>query len=111
MLGLDCYLILRHTESLDKSIGFDGNLLIDRFVNAKIRLVTLEEYKKYGSDNLIKQLGEELKKEGKKPYLIPVGGSKYVFLFWKLIPFLVKLVHGDISKQFAKLKNKLKTKN
>lgn len=75
-LGLESYLILRQSEDLDKPIGFSGNLLINRFMNANIRLVSLENYKKYGYEKLLKMLEAELIKEGKKPYIVPLGGSK-----------------------------------
>ena len=37
--------------------------------------MTKEEYSQVGSEALLQQLAGELKKQGKKPYCIPVGGS------------------------------------
>ncbi|CAN4085429.1 unnamed protein product [Withania somnifera] len=75
-LNLDCYLILRTSKLLvDKDPGLTGNLLVDRLVGAHIDLVSKEEYAKVGSEALTKLLKEKLLNEGRKPYVIPVGGS------------------------------------
>lgn len=44
-------------------------------VGAHIHTVTKEEYTRTGSEALLKQLSEQLRSQGKKPYSIPVGGS------------------------------------
>ncbi|KVI07446.1 1-aminocyclopropane-1-carboxylate deaminase/D-cysteine desulfhydrase [Cynara cardunculus var. scolymus] len=63
-LNLDCFLILRTSKALvDKDPGLTGNLLVERLVGAHIDLTLT---------NLLK---EKLIKEGRKPYVIPVGGS------------------------------------
>ncbi|XP_019227382.1 PREDICTED: bifunctional D-cysteine desulfhydrase/1-aminocyclopropane-1-carboxylate deaminase, mitochondrial isoform X1 [Nicotiana attenuata] len=75
-LNLDCYLILRTSKLLvDKDPGLIGNLLVERLVGAHIDLVSKEEYAKVGSEALTKLLKEKLLNEGRKPYVIPVGGS------------------------------------
>lgn len=75
-LNLDCYLILRTTRAqVDEDPGLTGNLLVERMVGANIELVSKEEYAQIGSVALGKFLEERLLKEGKKPYVIPVGGS------------------------------------
>ncbi|KAH0704441.1 putative D-cysteine desulfhydrase 1, mitochondrial isoform X3 [Solanum tuberosum] len=75
-LNLDCYLILRTSKLLvDKDPGLTGNLLVDRLVGAHIDLVSKEEYAKVGGEALTKILKEKLLNEGRKPYVIPVGGS------------------------------------
>ncbi|XP_049349250.1 putative D-cysteine desulfhydrase 1, mitochondrial isoform X3 [Solanum verrucosum] len=75
-LNLDCYLILRTSKLLvDKDPGLTGNLLVDRLVGAHIDLVSNKEYAKVGSEALTKILKEKLLNEGRKPYVIPVGGS------------------------------------
>jgi D-cysteine desulfhydrase family pyridoxal phosphate-dependent enzyme len=75
-LGLDTYLILRTSKALaEKDPGLTGNLLVERLVGAHIDLVSKEEYAKVGSVALTDILKEKLIKEGKKPYVIPVGGS------------------------------------
>ncbi|XP_057461849.1 putative D-cysteine desulfhydrase 1, mitochondrial [Actinidia eriantha] len=75
-LNLDCYLILRTSKVLaDKDPGLTGNLLVERLVGAHIDLVSKEEYAKIGSLALTSLLKEKLINEGRKPYVIPVGGS------------------------------------
>lgn len=75
-LNLDCYLILRTSKVLtDKDPGLTGNLLVERLVGAHIDLVSKEEYSKVGSLALTDLLKEKLLKEGRRPYVIPVGGS------------------------------------
>ncbi|KAH0691602.1 hypothetical protein KY289_018960 [Solanum tuberosum] len=75
-LNLDCYLILLTKDLLvDKDPGLTGNLLVDRLVGTHIDLVSNEEYAKVGSEALTKILKEKLLNEGRKPYVIPVGGS------------------------------------
>lgn len=75
-LNLDSYLILRTSKALvDKDPGLTGNLLVERLVGAHIDLVSKEEYAKVGSVVLTNILKEKLLGEGRKPYVIPVGGS------------------------------------
>ncbi|KAK3155414.1 hypothetical protein QOZ80_2BG0203030 [Eleusine coracana subsp. coracana] len=75
-LNLDCYLILRTSKLLvEKDPGLVGNLLVERLVGAHIDLVSKEEYGKIGSVALADLLKKKLLEEGRKPYVIPVGGS------------------------------------
>eukprot|EP00238_Polyblepharides_amylifera_P007448 CAMPEP_0196587590 /NCGR_PEP_ID=MMETSP1081-20130531/57954_1 /TAXON_ID=36882 /ORGANISM="Pyramimonas amylifera, Strain CCMP720" /LENGTH=369 /DNA_ID=CAMNT_0041909809 /DNA_START=87 /DNA_END=1196 /DNA_ORIENTATION=- len=75
-LGLDSHLILRTSlEGVDQDPGLVGNLLVSRMVGAQLEMVTREEYIQLGSEELLRQLGARLETEGRKPYLIPVGGS------------------------------------
>ncbi|KAJ6764910.1 hypothetical protein OIU74_023725 [Salix koriyanagi] len=75
-LNLDCYLILRTSKVVvDKDPGLTGNLLVERLVGANVQLISKEEYAQIGSVNLTNDLKEKLVKEGRKPYVIPVGGS------------------------------------
>ncbi|KAE8722401.1 D-cysteine desulfhydrase isoform 2 [Hibiscus syriacus] len=72
-LNLDSYLILRTSKLLvGKDPGLTGNLLVERFVGAHIHLISKEEYAKIALTNVLK---EQLIKEGRRPYVIPVGGS------------------------------------
>ncbi|KAI3915247.1 hypothetical protein MKX01_035506 [Papaver californicum] len=73
-LNLDSYLILRTSQD-DKDPGLIGNLLVERFVGANVELVSKEEYSRIGSLTLIELLKERLINEGRKPYVIPLGGS------------------------------------
>lgn len=75
-LNLDCYLILRTSKVLaDRDPGLIGNLLVERLVGAHIDLVSKEEYAKIGSVTLADLLKKKLMDQGRKPYVIPVGGS------------------------------------
>ncbi|VAI61294.1 unnamed protein product [Triticum turgidum subsp. durum] len=75
-LNLDCYLILRTSKLLvDQDPGLVGNLLVERLLGAHIDLVSKEEYGKIGSVALADLLKKRLLEEGRKPYVIPVGGS------------------------------------
>ncbi|KAG6384716.1 hypothetical protein SASPL_153533 [Salvia splendens] len=75
-LNLDCYLILRTTKDLVyRDPGLDGNLLVERLAGARIELVSEEDYYRLGRDELINMLKRKLLSEGRKPYVIPMGGS------------------------------------
>ncbi|PIA63947.1 hypothetical protein AQUCO_00201338v1 [Aquilegia coerulea] len=75
-LNLDCFLILRTTQVLaDKDPGLTGNLLVERLVGAQVELVSKEEYSKIGAEALTNLLKERLISQGRKPYVIPLGGS------------------------------------
>ncbi|CAI5469853.1 unnamed protein product [Closterium sp. Yama58-4] len=76
LAGLEAHLILRTSRALAGSDpGLEGNLLVERMVGARVHLVTKEEYAKHGSEHLGRVLAERLSAEGRKPYVIPVGGS------------------------------------
>ncbi|XP_062101998.1 bifunctional D-cysteine desulfhydrase/1-aminocyclopropane-1-carboxylate deaminase, mitochondrial-like [Humulus lupulus] len=74
-LNLDSYLILRTSKVSDQDPGLTGNLLVERLVGAHVELISETEYAKIGSVALTNQLKEKLISEGRKPYVIPVGGS------------------------------------
>ncbi|XP_010461660.2 PREDICTED: bifunctional D-cysteine desulfhydrase/1-aminocyclopropane-1-carboxylate deaminase, mitochondrial [Camelina sativa] len=75
-LNLSSHLILRTSKLLaDDDPGLVGNLLVERLVGANVHLISKEEYSSIGSEALTNSLKEKLEKEGKKPYVIPVGGS------------------------------------
>ncbi|ESW32563.1 hypothetical protein PHAVU_002G332800 [Phaseolus vulgaris] len=75
-LNLDCFLILRTSNLLvNQDPGLTGNLLVERLAGAHVHLISKEEYSKIGSVTLTTILKEKLIKEGRRPYVIPVGGS------------------------------------
>mmetsp|Transcript_11515 Transcript_11515/g.19655 ORF Transcript_11515/g.19655 Transcript_11515/m.19655 type:complete len:367 (+) Transcript_11515:775-1875(+) len=75
-LGLEPYVILRTEKKVvDKDPGLVGNLLVERLIGAKIELMTRQEYVAIGSVALGENLKARLEAQGRKPYLIPVGGS------------------------------------
>uniref|UniRef100_A0A0D9VLM8 Tryptophan synthase beta chain-like PALP domain-containing protein n=1 Tax=Leersia perrieri TaxID=77586 RepID=A0A0D9VLM8_9ORYZ len=101
-LNLDCYLILRTSKLLvDKEPGLVGNLLVERLVGAHIDLVSKEEYGKIGSVALADLLKKKLLDEGRKPYVIPVGGSNSLGT-WGYIEAINEIEHqiqisGDVE--------------
>ncbi len=65
-LGLECHLVLGGEEPEQ----FDGNLLLDKIFGCNIHWAGKN---RKGED--IPLLVEQLKKQGKKPYIVPYGGS------------------------------------
>lgn len=65
-LGLNCHLVL----SGAKPENINGNLFLDLLTGASIDFVPRPE-----REHRMEMLAEALRKEGKKPYIIPVGGS------------------------------------
>lgn len=68
-LGLDSLLLLRG----DPPLSADGNVLLDLLVGARIIYITPEEYAQRA--RLMSREAERLRAEGKRPYVIPEGGS------------------------------------
>lgn len=68
-LGIDPVLILRG----DKTSHYSGNLLIDKILGAKVITIDHQEYKRI--DSVLKECSIHLKADGKRPYIIPEGGS------------------------------------
>lgn len=64
--GLDCHLVLNGTEPEIPN----GNLLLDKIFKAKVYFCDRKD-----RDKRLFQVADELKTAGKKPYVIPVGGS------------------------------------
>jgi L-cysteate sulfo-lyase len=67
--GLRCELLLNGT----KPEVLNGNLLLDELLGARIHWVQRSE-----RDAKLRELSDQLRREGKKPYVIPVGGSNGV---------------------------------
>lgn len=65
-LGLSSHVVLSGEEPLNKN----GNLFLDLIAGSTVHYV-----KRKDRDTRMHELAEELRKEGKHPYLIPVGGS------------------------------------
>ena len=68
--GLDVFLVL----TPPKSHGLQGNVLLDELLGAKI----LHAEDREEADDLMRKLAEELKKKGRRPYVIPGGGASPV---------------------------------
>ncbi|MFP2768687.1 D-cysteine desulfhydrase [Oceanisphaera sp. KMM 10153] len=74
-LGLDCHILLEdRTGSEDVDYVYNGNVMLDQLFGGQLR--------KYpgGTDMnaAMETLATELKAEGKKPYIIPGGGSNEI---------------------------------
>lgn len=68
-LGLEPLLLLRG----DAQGAPDGNLLIDRLLGATVRTCTPEDYRR--RDTLLAAWADEVRADGRRPYIIPEGGS------------------------------------
>jgi len=68
-LGLECVLVLRGEEPSCKQ----GNLLLDSLLGARIRYVAAEDADAVEQE--MERVAMELSAAGKKPYILPMGGS------------------------------------
>ncbi len=74
-MGMECHILLEdRTGSLDVDYNYNGNVLLDQLFGASLS--------KYPADTDMNQAMEEvaeaLRAEGKKPYIIPGGGSNHI---------------------------------
>ncbi len=70
--GLACHLVLRGDEPPVP----DGNLLLDRMVGASTSFITHEQWAE--RDTLMAAQAESLRAVGRRPYVIPEGGSNAI---------------------------------
>jgi D-cysteine desulfhydrase len=71
-LGLRTKLLLRTPDPLHPP-GLEGNILLDRLVGAEIVWITPDEYRQ--RDEIFVRMVAELSDVGRRPYVIPEGGS------------------------------------
>ena len=71
-LGLACVLFLRVDDPF-APLPLTGNVLLDALAGATIRPITREQYRT--RDELMAAAARELRLAGKKPYVVPEGGS------------------------------------
>jgi D-cysteine desulfhydrase len=71
--GMRSVLVLRG----ESEKPYDGNVLLDKMVEAEIRLVTPEQYAER-IDEIMEQVAEELREDGRRAYIIPEGGSNSI---------------------------------
>lgn len=71
-LGIQSHLFLR-TADTNQEPGLEGNLLLDRLTGATLHLISPDEYAK--REEVMRHKAIELETEGKRPYVIPEGGS------------------------------------
>lgn len=74
-LGMRALLFLRSTDpDLDAARApLEGNVLLDRLAGAEIRLITPAAYRERG--RVMAEAEAELRAAGRRPYVIPEGGS------------------------------------
>lgn len=94
-LGLKSYLVLFG----DGSPKLEGNLFLDKLVNAEIKYIPQDQYKQI--DSIMSELSSQLKAAGKKPYIIPEGASNELGV-WGYIKASV-----EIKKQLEQMKLKI----
>jgi len=71
VLGLECHLILaRKVPWLDPNYETLGNVLLDHLFGAQVHLVDADSV-----TGTFRALRDDLTKSGKRPYVIPTGGS------------------------------------
>jgi D-cysteine desulfhydrase len=70
--GLACVLLLRVNDPTAPPAP-SANSLLDRIAGAQIRYVSLADYQR--RDQLFESVAEELRRAGKRPYVIPEGAS------------------------------------
>jgi len=71
--GLDVWLVLAGTPPA----AADGNLQLDLLAGARVLYISWAEFHEC-LDELLNRLADDLKQQGRKPYLIPTGGSNAV---------------------------------
>jgi D-cysteine desulfhydrase len=71
-LGMHSVLLLRVPDPSNPP-PVDGNLLLDRLVGAEVHWVTPAEYEE--REALFSQVADELRAGGRRPYVVPEGGS------------------------------------
>lgn len=73
--GFNCELVLEDVEGTPKTDYYDnGNVLLDSLLGARIHRLGADEE----ADAYTVTLVEKLKSKGRKPYLIPLGGSNAI---------------------------------
>jgi D-cysteine desulfhydrase len=70
--GLASVVLLRVADPT-RAPAPEANLLLDRLAGAEVRLVSHDEYRRRAA--VMEQVAEELRAAGRRPYLIPEGGS------------------------------------
>ncbi len=98
--GLSSLLLLR-TEDPAKPPTASGNILLDRLAGSQIVWITPEQYR--ARDAIFEREARRLRSAGRKPYIIPEGGSTalgawgYVAAMDELVADLKRLDGGDIK--------------
>lgn len=70
MVGLDPVLVFMGNAPE----RIEGNLFLDKLCGAELHYVQSDDFW-VESDDIMKRIAEELRREGRNPYVIPIGGS------------------------------------
>ena len=74
-LGLECHLLLEDRTGSDKvDYNYNGNVLLDQLLGASLTKLPADT----DMDAAMESLASKLRNEGKKPYIIPGGGSNEI---------------------------------
>lgn len=92
-LGLRSRLLLR-TADPARPPAATGNILLDRMAGAEVQWITPADYARRA--DLMAELSEQLARTGRRPYLIPEGGSNAVGA-WGYIRAAAEL-DGDLAR-------------
>ncbi|MGB7054456.1 MAG: D-cysteine desulfhydrase family protein [bacterium] len=72
--GFECHLFLRVRGNPHKI--YSGNLLLDELLGAEVKYVTPSQYER--RSEIMGKYAQKLRRKGKKPYVIPEGGSNEI---------------------------------
>lgn len=81
LVGLEPHLVLvMRDREIDTEIGLVGNLLVERLLGSQLHLCAASDYLRYGGDlgamdRINAAAAAQLTAEGRRPYVIPVGGT------------------------------------
>ncbi len=68
--GVECHLVLKGKEPINP----EGNYFLSKLFGARVKFISVKEYET-GVDEVMRDMAARLKSKGKKPYIIPEGGS------------------------------------
>ena len=90
-LGMDSVLFLRGAEPPTTT----GNLFLDRLVGADVRYITPEQYATRAA--LLPTVAEGLRAKGRRPYVIPEGGSNALGS-WGYVQLVAELATAGVGE-------------
>jgi D-cysteine desulfhydrase len=94
--GLRCVLLLRVPDPAAPP-PLEANSLLGRLAGAEIRYLSVEQYRR--RDEAFRAVAEELRGRGRRPYLIPEGGSNAVGA-WGYVQAMAEL-HAQLGGRRA----------
>lgn len=74
-MGISSLLVLRG----DPNSEVDGNLLLDHLIGADFHFITADDYQNV--NGIMEDLAQDLRKKGRRPYVIPEGASNAIGYF------------------------------